>query len=291
MKTAAIIGARSMLGSQLIERLQQRGVVTITVGRSMDDDVYFDLRSERAVIQNDLRADVVFHCAATFFGDDEDGVRQNFSTNAASALPIAGLVQELDAKSLVYAGSIFSDETLGSGNFTSYGLTKAIAEQVMSWALEKQDKLFCSLRFAQLYDTAGRCCAHQPWFGRVIAYASHGKDMRMPRSDGVRNFLHVRDAADMMIQAATCGTTGILNVVHPESLPFEEIANIAYEVFGEGGKVVIAPEKPPFRPIHFPHGAETFERLAFEPAVGMRQGIHMIRDSGTAKAFGPMDIT
>lgn len=291
MKTAAIIGARSMLGSQLIERLSARGIATITIGRSTDDDVRFDLRSDRAIVRNGLRADVIFHCAASFFGDDDDGVRQNFSTNAASALPIAGLVRELDAKTLIYAGSVFSDQTLGIGNFTSYGLTKAIAEQVMSWALEKQDKLFCSLRFAQLYDTAGRCCAHQPWFGRVIAYASHGKDMRMPRSDGVRNFLHVRDAADMMIQAATCGATGILNVVHPESLTFEEIANIAYEVFGERGKVVIAPEKPAFRPIHFPHAAETFERLGLGPAVGMRQGIHMIRDAGTAKAFGPMDIT
>ncbi|WP_428427432.1 NAD-dependent epimerase/dehydratase family protein [Pararhizobium sp.] len=291
MKTAAIIGARSMLGSQLIERLNARGVATIMIGRSTDDDIYFDLRSERAIIQNGFRADVVFHCAASFFGDDDDGVRQNFSMNAASALPVADLVQQLDAKTLIYAGSIFSDPTLGRGNFTSYGLTKGLAEQVMSWALERKNKLFSSLRFAQLYDTAGCCCGHQPWFGRVIAYASDGKDMRMPRSDGVRNFLHVRDAAEMMIQAAICGTTGILNVVHPESLTFEEIAHIAYEVFGEGGKVVIAPEKPPFRPIHFPHAAETFERLGLGPAIGMRQGINMIRDAGTVKAFGPMDIT
>lgn len=291
MRTAAIIGARSMLGSQLIERLHAQDIATITIGRSAVDDIHFDLRGEPAKIQNGLHADVIFHCAASFAGDDDDGVGENFSANAASALPIAGLVQELGAKTLIYAGSIFSDQTLGAGNFTSYGLTKAIAEQVMSWALEKQGKLFCSLRFAQFYDTAGRCCAHQPWFGRIIAYASQGLDMRLPRSDGVRNFLHVRDAADLMIQAATRGMTGIVNAVHPLSLTVDEIATIAYEVFGKGGKIVRAPEKPPFRPIHFPEGSEAFAQLTSGPAIGMHQGIRMIRDAGTAKAFGPMDIT
>jgi nucleoside-diphosphate-sugar epimerase len=291
MKSVAVIGPRSMLGRQLIARLRAQGIATAAVGRSAADDVRFDLRDERVLVQNGLQADVVFHCAASFAGDDDEGLRQNFLANAASAIQIASLVRQLEAKTLIYAGSVFSDRASGEGNFNSYGLTKAVAEQVMTWAMEQQGKQFCSLRFAQLFDTEGRCCHHQPWFGRIIAHTARGKDIRVPRSDGVRNFLHVRDAADLMIRAAAGGVTGVLDVTHPQSLAVEAIAAIAYEVFGEGGRAVIAPEKLPFRPIHFPDGAKAFERLDLWPAIDMHEGIRMIRDAGTAQVFGPMDIT
>ncbi len=291
MKTAAVIGARSMLGSQLVERLTARGVVTVTVGRSEADDILFDLSDERAEVPQAVSADVVFHCAASFAGDSDEGFRQNFAANAASAFTVAGLVRDLKAKALVYAGSASSDRTLDPGNFTSYGLTKGLAEQVFDWALQRQNVRFCSLRFSQLFDTQGRCCDHQAWFGRVIAYASRGQDIRMPRSDGVRNFIHVRDAADLMIRAAESDASGVLDVVHPQSLTIEEIAGIAYEAFGTGGRSVVVPEKPPFRPIHFPDGAQAFEQLGLYPAIDMGEGIRMIRDAGTAKAFGPMDIS
>lgn len=291
MKIAAVIGARSMLGSQLIERLTAKGVATVTVGRSEADDIRFDLCDGAVPVLPEVSADVVFHCAASFAGDDENGVRQNFAFNATSALAIAALVRDLKATALVYAGSASSDRALDPGNFTSYGLTKGIAEQVFDWAFQRQDIRFCSLRFAQLFDTQGRCCDHQAWFGRVIAYASRGQDIRMPRSDGVRNFMHVRDAADLMIRAAESKVGGALDVVHPQSLTVEEIADIAYGVFGAGGKSVVVPEKPPFRPIHFPDGTQAFEQLGLRPAIDMREGIRMIRDAGTAKAFGPMDIS
>jgi nucleoside-diphosphate-sugar epimerase len=291
MKTAAIIGARSMLGSQLVKRLQQRGIATVTVGRSQADDVVLDLMDPVAQAPADVAADVVFHCAASFAGDNDDGLRQNFAANAASAVAVAGLVRDLKATALIYAGSASSDQALDPGNFTSYGLSKGIAEQIFDWALHKRNVRFCSLRFSQLFDTDGRCCDHQAWFGRIIAYASRGQDIRMPRSDGVRNFLHVWDAADLMIRAAERDVAGILDVAHPESLTIEQIADIAFDVFGKGGRSVIVPEKTPFRPIHFPDSAKALERMDFEPAINMRDGIAMIRDAQTAAAFGPMDLT
>lgn len=291
MRTAAIIGARSMLGSQLVERLQQRGIATVTIGRSAVDDIAFDLTAPVAHAPVDMVADAVFHCAASFAGDTGDGFRENFTANAASAVTVAGLVRDLKAKVLIYAGSASSDRTLDPGNFTSYGLSKGIAEQVFGWALQRQNIRFCSLRFSQLFDVEGRCCDHQAWFGRIVAYAARGQDIRMPRSDGVRNFLHVRDAADLLIRAAECDVAGVLDVAHPESLTIEQIADIAFDVFGQGGRSVIAPEKTPFRPIHFPLAAETFERMDFWPAINMRDGIAMIRDAQSAAAFGPMDLT
>lgn len=291
MNTAAVIGARSMLGSQLVKRLHERDIAVVTLGRSDVDDIAFDLTDTAVPVSGSVRADVVFHCAASFAGDSDDGFRQNFAANAASAFAVAGLVRDLGATALVYAGSSSSDRTLDPGNFTSYGLSKGIAEQVFDWALQRQKARFCSLRFSQLFDLEGRCCDHQAWFGRIIAYASRGEDIRMPRSDGVRNFLHVRDAADLMIRAAEIEVAGVLDIAHPESLTIEEIADLAFDIFGRGGRSVIVPEKTPFRPIHFPSGAAAFDQLGLHPAIGMRGGIAMIRDAGTASAFGPMDLT
>ncbi|HTO31751.1 MAG TPA: NAD(P)-dependent oxidoreductase [Pararhizobium sp.] len=291
MKTAAVVGARSMLGGELVKRLHERGIATVTIGRSENDDIAFDLTDAAVSVPASINADVVFHCAASFAGDSDDGFRQNFAANAESAFAVAGLVRDLKATALIYAGSASSDRTLDPGNFTSYGLSKGIAEQLFDWALQRQKIRFCSLRFTQLFDVGGRCCDHQAWFGRIIAYASRGEDISMPRSDGVRNFLHVRDAADVMIRAAESQVAGVLDIAHPESLTIEQIADLAFNVFGQGGRSVIVPEKTPFRPIHFPDGADAFARLGLHPAIGMRDGIAMIRDAGTAPAFGPMDLT
>ncbi|KRD69871.1 NAD(P)-dependent oxidoreductase [Ensifer sp. ENS10] len=290
MKTAAIIGTRSMLGGQLVARLRNMGVETISVGRAKTDDIFFDIEGGSAKAPDGLTADVLFHCAASFADDGPSGTQQNFAANAASALHVAELAKRLQTRAVIYAGSLSSDATLDAAPLTSYGLTKQLAEQMLEWSSQKLGFRFCSLRFSQLYDVEGRCCAHQPWMGRIIAYASRGLDLRMPASHGVRNFLHVQDAADMMIRAAETGISGVCNAVHTEAMTCDRIAEIAYETFGLGGNVVIAAEKAPFRKVNFPDGAETLAELGMPPLITMRDGIAMIKSAGTAEAFGPMDV-
>lgn len=290
MKRAAVIGSRSMLGRQLVERLRASGIETITVGRQASDDIHFDLEGTFR-LDTERSVDWLFHCAASFGDDGAEGIRLNFRTNAASALAVAELAKRFGSGALVYAGSVSSDEALAPADLPSYGLSKRICEEILSWSLARQEIRFCSLRFAQLYDVEGRCCAHQPWFGRTIAYTSRGLDMRMPRSLGVRNFVHVQDAANLMIRAATGMAGGILNVTHPHSATSDEIAEMSYDVFGRGGKVVIAPEKQPFRRVVFPDSAATFELLGLTPTITIEEGIRMIRDARTDEAFGPMDLT
>ena len=289
MKKAAVIGARSMLGSHVVAQLQACGVETLSVGRSSEDDLFFDLEGAPAGTSG-ASADIVFHCASSFGDDSDAGLRQNYATNTTSSLGVAELVLRLNARALVYAGSIWSYEDLNRDRFTSYGLTKALAEQMLNWQLHKQGKLFCSLRLSQLYDTEGRCRAHQPWFGRIIAYASRGATIRMPDSRGSQNFLHVRDAADLMIRAAERGLSGVHAAVNPSPLSYRDIADIAYAVFDRGGTVEVAPEKTPFRPVDTPAAGETLTSLGKLSLITMHEGISGIRDAGTAGAFGPMDV-
>jgi nucleoside-diphosphate-sugar epimerase len=197
----------------------------------------------------------------------------------------------LESKALVYAGSIFSIESSQPGSYSSYGLTKALGEQLLEWGVGRNQGRFCSLRFSQIYDTEGACIRHQPWFGRIIAYAAQGRDINMPPSDGVRNFLHLEDAARFMLAAAECGAEGILDIVYPQSYTYQEIAAIAYSVFGKGGQCLEAGGKTPFRPVNFPDSAQVFDQLGVRPSLSLADGIARIRDRGSAGNFGPLDVT
>ncbi len=291
MKSAAVIGANSMLGSRLISFLSSMGVKIISVGRFAEADIRLDLNNGfLSPPLEDVHANVIFHCAASFADDSYEGIRKNFQTNTTSCLWVLELAEHLGCNAIVYAGSVSSLETLELGHFTSYGFTKAQAETVLAWGMKRLGRRFCSLRFSQIYDTAGACILHQPWFGRIIAYAARGLDINMPRSEGVRNFLHLDDAISMMITAGGSSVDGILDVVHPEFLTYEEIASVAYSVFGKGGQMLIDPNKTPFRSLNFPDGAHAFSALGLESAISIAEGIARIRDQDTWSAFGPLDV-
>ncbi|WP_081963289.1 NAD(P)-dependent oxidoreductase [Pseudomonas sp. ML96] len=291
MKSALVIGSRSMLGAQLCEQLNARGVAVFTAGRSLDDDLFFDLNAPVIPEIEGRVVDTVFHCAASFSSDSEQGVSENFSVNTVSAWAICALAKSLGARSVLYAGSVSSSyEQADPDNANSYGLSKGLAEQIFSWSLRREGIRFCSLRFSQIYDTQGLCCKHQPWFGRIVAYAARGMDLRMPKSEGVRNFIHVSDAADFMIRAMDRNLTGVLNIVHPESYTCDEIAEIAYGTFAAGGKIVHAEEKQPFRKVVFPDSQQAYTALGGSPRINLDAGIRMIKEQTGGAGFGPVDV-
>ena len=292
MKTAAVIGANSMLGAQLVSVLSSMGVEVISVGRYAKADIQLDLeKGFLAPLSGNPHADVIFHCAASFADDSREGIRKNFQVNTAGCLWVLELAEHLGCDAIVYAGSVSSLETLELGKYTSYGFSKAQAEELLGWGMKRMNRRFCSLRFSQIYDTAGTCLHHQPWFGKIIAYASRGLDINMPGSDGVRNFVHLDDAVRMMVAAGQSAVNGVLDVVHPESLTYREIALVAYSLFAKGGRVIIDPNKAAFRPINFPDSTRTFSVLGLTPMITISEGIARIRDQGTGHAFGPLDVT
>lgn len=291
MKTAAIIGADSMLGRELTAQLRSQGVQVIRIGRAPGQDIVFDLAVPlNQAICKGRTADVVFHCASAFAGDDCEGSRINFLINSVGCLNVLALMEQLECNACLYAGTVFSIERCESSPITSYGLSKAQAEQILEWGITRKRGIFCSLRLSQLYDTEGLCCTHQPWFGRIIAYASRGLDLRLPPSAGVRNFVHIVDAARLMIRAAMLGLKGTWPLCHSELMDNAQIAEIAYREFGHGGRIVIDHGKKPFRPLYFPAEHSVFELLGDQPRISMAEGIAMIHHSGRAEHFGPMDV-
>lgn len=291
MMTAAIIGIRSMLGRALTTELRSRGVRVVSVGRGVGHDATMDLTEPFARHSvTPIPVDVAFHCAASFAGDSPEGTRINLATNTLGNVTVLELMRALDCRRCVYAGTVSSFNGADPNGMSSYGLSKSMGEQILHWGLEPDGGTFCSLRLPQLYDTDGLSCAHQQWFGRIIAYASRGQSLHLPPSGGERNFLHVGDAARLMVRAADDGLTGIWPLCHQERLNTTQIAELAYREFNRGGDIIIDESKVPFRPFRFPDSEDLFERLRDRPQITMAEGIALIHRSGQAAKFGPLDV-
>lgn len=292
MKIVVVLGATSMLGREIARQLVTDGVKVVRAGRHPDNDIVVDLGSGAPPKLSSMQqADVLIHCASAFGGDSQQGISENLNVNVAGCVQVLNIVQQTGVRKVVYAGSLSSDPLIEPGiSLSSYGFSKAEAERILDWGMAKTGGDFCSLRLTQLWDTEGACCSHQPWFGRIIAYASRGLVLNMPDAEGARNFMHVSDAARLLIRAAGTSFTGIHPVSFPVDTDILEFARRANIAFGQGGAIKIDATKKPFRKMQFPKDESVFEALDFRPGISLDDGLRLISQAGTAAAFGPLDV-
>jgi nucleoside-diphosphate-sugar epimerase len=280
-----------MLGSELARQLRKKGSSVITVGRSAHNDIVFDLTGAFDPDScKGLQADILIHCASSFGGDDPAGTRMNFSTNTLGCLNVLSLMQAMSCKNCCYAGTVTSNNNFDPGRMNSYGLSKAQGEDILEWGMSRVGGRFCSLRLTGIYDTEGKSCKNQPWYGRIVAYASRGMDLRIPDSEGGRNYLHVLDAAGLMIRALETELSGCWHMCHNEQMDHTAIAKLAYAEFNCGGEVLLDKNKHPFRRVNYPSSTDLFERLGVTPAISIAKGLEIIHRAETAPNFGPMDV-
>ncbi len=290
MPSALLVGPGSMLGGRLKERLILLGWDVTTAGRSLECNIFMDLEHLTLDQDFDVEADVLFHCAGAFGNDSPQGCWLNEKVNSLGSHQVAALARMAGCKQIVYAGTVFSIYENEPRALNSYGASKARAEDILSWWSHRNGQIFTSLRFAQLYDERGACVRHQPWFGRIISYARRGLMLRLPPGDTARNFIHVRDAVESMIFAAIRGVDGIMAITHPVAVSYGDIAKQAYEVFGCGGEIVIAPEKEPFREFFFPEVDVRVMPLSSN-FLSMSEGLITVRDGGYADQFEVFDVS
>jgi len=280
-----------MLGKMLYQYLINHDCRVFTCGRDDICDIQYDMKYVKVpTIPAGLNIDIIFHCASAFADDSLSGCIHNEQINALSSYIVGEIASITGCKHLIYAGSISSCLPSSSSTMTSYGASKLRAEDILEWSLTQKKIAFTSLRFPQLYDVHGECCKHQMWLGRIVAYAYAGQKLRMPGGNAKRNFLHIDDAVCLMHAAMKNTVIGRLTLSHPVSLTTEEIAKQAYDIFNNGGFYEIASEKPPFRDVFIPESTNSFELLKYQPHISICDGLTMIKSSGSAQKFGPMDV-
>ena len=291
MPSAIVVGPRSMLGACLIEQLRDAGWQVRTAGRHPGCDLPLDLGSAPWPDEPlGFSADALFHCAAAFGDDSPQGRWLNERVNALGAHQVVDLAKAAGCHAVVYAGTLSSCYRDTPDERDAYGASKARGEEILAAGLKRLGIGFCSLRFPQLYDLRGECVAHQPWFGRLIAYAAAGRSLRLPGGDARRNFLFVGDAARLMHAAATSNWRGVQIATHPVSQRYAEIAERAYALFGRGGSIEIAPEKQPFREVCISLPGTVLVEWGLDRLLSMEEGLQRIKASGHGERFGPLDV-
>jgi nucleoside-diphosphate-sugar epimerase len=291
-----ILGHTSMLGRAIQTKLTNSGHDVITAGRSPESSIYIDLGDSHTsnCQPKDIReVDCIYVSASSFGGDSVEGLSQNIQINVAGCSSIAALANNCRPKSIVYAGSVFSYDGFDAyRGMSSYGLSKAITEQILGWWSERHGVRFASVRLSQLYDDYGLCSRHQPWIGRIIRYGFSKEHLYMPASEGKRNFLHIEDAADLMIEvAANSSIAGVTNGCSPSNYSYQEIAEIVFQHNRCVDRLHISKTKEAFRPVCWPKEAPLYQILKRKPRVSIDSWVKRIDRLQTWEEFGPMDVT
>jgi len=292
---AIVVGHTSMLGRSLCQQLVDRGFEVITAGRSGEAAIYCDflVQPPRLRPPDQGEVDVLYVLSSAFSDDSVAGIGQNLLVNTGSCSYIFAIAAATSPKLIVFAGSIFSDAHVDPLlGLQSYGLTKRIAEDLLTWWCAKNDVRFVSVRLSQLYDDHGLCVQHQPWIGRIIRYAFEQQDLVMPMSAGKRNFLHVQDAASLFVETALCDSIqGIQNGCCPCDYDYTDLAELAFSYNACMEKLHLTKEKQPFRPLHFPKTDLLFDCLAMTPQVMPERWLERIHAYQSWSDFGPLDVT
>lgn len=294
--TAIIVGHSSMLGLALKRQLDKIEEPYITVGRSENSDIQLDLSRHPSKLSDHNiplgTIDTIYFLASSFEADTFYGIKENFSINSAGAGYAILLTEMFNPKVLIYSGSMSSyDEFDLYRGLSGYGLTKRIAEELFEWCANQFKFRFTSIRFSQLFDDSGLCIAHQPWIGRIVRYAFEKRHLYLPSSEGKRNFLHVDDAARLLIEASTKNYLfGVLNGCSPHQYSYEDLAIIAFSFNKCIDNLHISDIKKPFRPICLPEDKNLYEVLNQQPMISPTCWIQNIASLKSWPSFGPMDV-
>lgn len=96
----------------------------------------------------------------------------------------------------------------------------------------------------------------------------------------------VSDVARLMIGAWKSDLEGVHALTSPEFATYRQIAMMAYEVFGAGGRVADASEMKPFCSAIYPPASQKVWVLLGGERISMRATLEGINAAGTDNRFG-----
>ncbi|HEY8233318.1 MAG TPA: NAD(P)-dependent oxidoreductase [Vicinamibacteria bacterium] len=274
-----VVGSRSFVGRRVAERLRAAHSVE-TAGRDAGAELRLALgEPARLPASGERRYDAVVHCAASFEPDTPAGMIRNALVNAVGALEVGELAVRTGCRQLVLLSTVsVFDEHEGRPR-DSYSLSKRHGQENLALLCRAEGIALCTLCPGGVYDERGEGRRHQPLLYHIVDCARRGADFELYGTlDPLRNFLHVDDLAAVVEAALVSGTSGTFPVLHPDFHRVQAIAELAFRVFGRGGRVVRAPEKPDLRELRFPAAGDIFGRVGHPPLIDLPRGLELMRD-------------
>jgi D-erythronate 2-dehydrogenase len=237
-----VIGAGGMLGTKLLQRLAEHGVLagtTITKVKRFDAviplppplanfavETYMGDISTPGDAANAVasKPDVIFHLAAIVSGEAEDDFDKGYRINLdGTRLLLEAIRAQTDYKpKLIFTSSIAVfgqpfpdaiDDEFFTTPLTSYGTQKAICELLISDYARREIIDGVSLRMPTVCVRPGKPNkAASGFFSNIIREPLVGQEAVLPVEDSVRHW-HVspRSAVSQLLHAATLDTTVLGN--------------------------------------------------------------------------------
>jgi nucleoside-diphosphate-sugar epimerase len=274
-----VVGSRSFVGRRVAQRLRPAHAVE-TAGRDAGADLRLELGGPAVLPPpGKRRYDAIVHCAASFEPDTPAGMLRNELVNAAGALEVGDLATCTGCRHLVLLSTVSVFDEREGRLRDSYALSKRHGQDNLELLCAAAGIALCTLCPGGVYDERGEGRRHQPLLYHIVDCARAGRDFELHgRADPLRNFLHVEDLASVVEAALHLGLTGTFPVLHPQFHRVQEIAELAFRVFGRGGRVVRAEHEPDLRELRFPAAGDVFTKIGRPPLVDLPRGLALMRD-------------
>ncbi|HSJ28841.1 MAG TPA: GDP-L-fucose synthase [Acidimicrobiia bacterium] len=294
-KTVIVTGGAGFLGSVVVERLRSRGAGTVVVPRSVD----YDLTEQEAVrrLLADANPDLVVHLAAEVggIGANRENPGRYFYANAAMGIHLIEESRKVGIEKFVQVGTVCSYPKFATVPFREDALWEGYPEETNApYGIAKKSLLVMLDAYRQQYGFPGIYLLPVNLYGpgdNFDPQTSHvipalirkfteardaGQDKVVLWGTGSpsREFLYVDDAARAIVMAAEHHTDGEpMNVGTGREIRIADLAELIGRLTGFEGAIEWDSTKPDGQPRRCLDTSRARERLGFEAAVDLEEGL------------------
>lgn len=291
-----ITGGFGLIGSHVVETLDSLGEEVVTYSWLREHQVPFLGRNKSLrIIKGDVRdiksltkavtetcPDVVIHLAAiTGIKRCLDRPREAFEVNVYGTFNVVdAIVKSKPKPKLIFASSreVYGDTVGGETSEDApvlpnnlYGVTKALAENVIAWAGRKHQMRYTILRFTNVYGPCGDKYGVQILIKKVLA----GEKVYILGGKQVMNFLHVKDAAHAIMMCLNTEKSDgeIFNIGSYDNLTINELVEKLFQITSKNSEVEYRPYRKTETLFFKPALDKAARVLGWKPEIDINTGL------------------
>ncbi len=226
-RTVLILGGTGFVGSCLREHLRSKYRVVATSRSGAGADRAFELGdAASSTLFDEVAPDVIVNCTVSY----GPGLRECLDVNVRQA---GALYLALRERPLHFIQVSSVSATSENRSSSDYGFTKAMGDDLLTYATAHGDLVATILRFSQIFDAGGRSAASQPGLHAWASAVRGGEPLRVfdhePRK---RSYLPVETVVRAIEHAIENRIRGTHDVIAAESYTPLELVHLLAELGG-----------------------------------------------------------